>query len=1055
MNIKKSIKMAEAAFGACALIAAASSCVNIPEKDFAPVKNSEYSVLTASDIPETRKATPSTLAEKADTKKDSVGAFSVSEGQKSEELVSEGLESEKLESEELKSEKLKSEEMESEESESEGSGSEGLGSEGAEKTDSFNSSGSRGSNSDSLNSNGSNPNSLSSKGSSSGQSYSLGSEGVEKSDKTKTEPDGLYRDDKGIRLRVSGKDIHGGFYLINKHLYYFDKNGYAVTGWLEQGGIQFFFDPEGIARHGWIEDEEGRKYYLLEGRKYVGWHDIEDEEGRKYSYYFDEDGVLYTGRATPDGYFVNDQGHRVVLSADGDRESFSWNKDRSLSSAISGLMIAGQPAELYMLSTAGETSGFSNIGAIVAGDNGRAYGICQFDYRYDLVNFMNFAYRKHPGLWAGFAPYLSLEAGDERLVYNEDIGNTFLSALKADFETAVSDQLERFADLYWDNTEAALNRAGFHLESRSIAVSAAIFSIDVNCGPHAALYLERLSPDMSDEEMIRELYHLRNTVMSREIVQGRLKNTNTRYLYAEPQMALDLLYGYVTIDSHVNYGGGVEWHGNPFVEGVSTIANIGHITYVKPEDERILEEGGEALADGGNEAGGLSEGLSEGLSSGISETAAEGGFAAGAREGAAAGNAPGRILAFEADGSWEVINAQQDSDVLVFDDYGEPDAESGSSGLPLALSGDGGTVDNGTSEAFEALEDNDPSALDDAMEENDGSASEGASAENGAVAAEGGSTENGEMASEGASAAGDASAADVLSAENLTLAVGSQGASSGEAAEGSEDTNAGEGSSVREENAGDAGDLGIERIGEDPDADGSDAVDGGSTGDAADLGAADSEIGGSGGAMDFSASDGSDGEVRSDETENGSPEDSNDAVLPDAGNADAGGTGEASEPAGESGNSAPSALTEEESAGEEPSSGENSLSGESTPSGDAAVGVDGAQMGENAAAPEEAREGSGSDVSETADAASGGNAEEASALPQENYGGPGGETSPETTAAYGMEQQAAESDAGGSQTESNEAGDAGMAAALGAGDGAQAASGEEEALLDLTPGALY
>ena len=34
---------------------------------------------------------------------------------------------------------------------------------------------------------------------------------------------------------------------------------------------------------------------------------------------------------------------------------------------------------------------------------------------------------------------------------------------------------------------------------------------------------------------------------------------------------IDLLYGYITIDSDISYGGGVEWHGNPFTNIVSTI----------------------------------------------------------------------------------------------------------------------------------------------------------------------------------------------------------------------------------------------------------------------------------------------------------------------------------------------------------------------------------------------------------------------------------------------------------------------------------------------------
>ena len=48
-------------------------------------------------------------------------------------------------------------------------------------------------------------------------------------------------------------------------------------------------------------------------------------------------------------------------------------------------------------------------------------------------------------------------------------------------------------------------------------------------------------------------------------VQGlRKKGTSERYLSAEPEMAADLMYGKITLDEELDYGGGVEWYGNPF-----------------------------------------------------------------------------------------------------------------------------------------------------------------------------------------------------------------------------------------------------------------------------------------------------------------------------------------------------------------------------------------------------------------------------------------------------------------------------------------------------------
>ena len=106
-----------------------------------------------------------------------------------------------------------------------------------------------------------------------------------------------------------------------------------------------------------------------------------------------------------------------------------------------------------------------------------------------------------------------------------------------------------------------------------------MFSVNVNCGTQPNLFINNLSPDMSDEEMIRCIYRLRNTVLAQQKVGKSFKGTTKRYLKAEPQMALDLLYGYITIDSDISYGGGVEWHGNPFTNIVSTIQKDRRVLY--------------------------------------------------------------------------------------------------------------------------------------------------------------------------------------------------------------------------------------------------------------------------------------------------------------------------------------------------------------------------------------------------------------------------------------------------------------------------------------------
>lgn len=233
------------------------------------------------------------------------------------------------------------------------------------------------------------------------------------------------------------------------------------------------------------------------------------------------------------------------------------------------------PAEFYMLSIAGETSG----GQIIMGDRGRAYGICQFDYRYDLTDFIRYAYGKHPGLWAELSAYLKAVDGDETLVWNTALRDAFSAAMARSYEAAITDQLEYMRARYWDVFQKRMDEAGYQLSTRHIAVQAAFFSVNVNCGTQTDLYLSKIRPDLTDAEMICRLYTLRNTVLAEQNVGRHKKGTTARYRQYEPQMALDLLHGYVTIDSKKTYGGGVSWCGNIFANGIiSTAATEGTST---------------------------------------------------------------------------------------------------------------------------------------------------------------------------------------------------------------------------------------------------------------------------------------------------------------------------------------------------------------------------------------------------------------------------------------------------------------------------------------------
>ena len=248
-----------------------------------------------------------------------------------------------------------------------------------------------------------------------------------------------------------------------------------------------------------------------------------------------------------------------------EREKYRDLLKKAPAQKLSGLRTGGMPAEFFMLCVAGETSGAADFISSIVADQGRAYGLCQYDYRFDLVDFLNYAVRSHPAVWSGAEAFLTKENGDITLVENAELKQIFRRALLMETEKALSDQLTFMRMLYWDDFAKQMNAAGFHLDDRNIAVQAALFSVNVNCGPQAEIFIRELKPDISDQEFLDRIYEIRNTIFAEQLVQGlREKGTTYRYLTAEPEMAADLMYGKIGLDSELDYGGGVEWYGNPF-----------------------------------------------------------------------------------------------------------------------------------------------------------------------------------------------------------------------------------------------------------------------------------------------------------------------------------------------------------------------------------------------------------------------------------------------------------------------------------------------------------
>ncbi len=98
-----------------------------------------------------------------------------------------------------------------------------------------------------------------------------------------------------------------------------DEQGQAVTGWIRTASGWYYLNPaDGIMRTGWHQAPTGTWYFLQntknsaeEGKMLSGWQWIDG-----YCYYFEEkagaeNGAMYAGKMTPDGFMTNAQGRWV------------------------------------------------------------------------------------------------------------------------------------------------------------------------------------------------------------------------------------------------------------------------------------------------------------------------------------------------------------------------------------------------------------------------------------------------------------------------------------------------------------------------------------------------------------------------------------------------------------------------------------------------------------------------------------------------------------------------------------------------------------------------
>lgn len=221
----------------------------------------------------------------------------------------------------------------------------------------------------------------------------------------------------------------------------------------------------------------------------------------------------------------------------------SSNGVEDLDRNISGIMFGGYNAEVFMLSMTFE----SGAGSLTNGDAGKAYGLMQFDYRYSLVGFMKYAITAEPDMFGGFSAYTGIAQGSNQLIWNSGITKIFDEAMLADSNKCIKVQCDYIYKNYFLDTYTKLNESGLELDKRSIIVSGALMSLNVNTGSKTNTYLSHLNNSMTDEEIINKAYELRRIGVTKN--SGK---SNKRWLVTgENLMAIKLLNNDYTVRSEI------------------------------------------------------------------------------------------------------------------------------------------------------------------------------------------------------------------------------------------------------------------------------------------------------------------------------------------------------------------------------------------------------------------------------------------------------------------------------------------------------------------------
>ena len=284
-----------------------------------------------------------------------------------------------------------------------------------------------------------------------------------------------------------------GYRKIGKKNYFFSSDGVRLSGLFFAGGQYRFFKNNGVqvTKAGW-KTIDGKRYYL--SKKGIIQEGFFMADKKKY-YQTAVTGIV-TGEQVIDG-------QKYYFNANGVYDDDMTKRIRSTASSF------GNASDLLFFTKFESGSvGYAQTG----GDNGKACGKYQFDYRYALIPFLKYCYTEDPVFFKGFEPFIGIKQGSSSLINNKKL----YAAWKACYEAnpgKFSNMQDKYAELaYYKPAADYLAAKGIHLSTRPYVIRGAVFSYAIQEGTLVAaqaVVAAKLNDAVSNKDFLVKLYDYR------------------------------------------------------------------------------------------------------------------------------------------------------------------------------------------------------------------------------------------------------------------------------------------------------------------------------------------------------------------------------------------------------------------------------------------------------------------------------------------------------------------------------------------------------------------